>query len=367
MTRNMYPLSRIIGLLAVVTALLLPGCSGKQQETPKDDKFIVTDSLVSKLQTDTVKGAGNRAELNLSAKITPNEEKTVNIYPMVSGVVQSVPAKRGDKVSKGQLLATMTSGDMAGFDKEVISSSAELKNAQRNLQLAKDMYDSGLASARDLEQARNDLMIKEAEDKRTRAVLSLNGGSKNGVYSIRSPLSGFIIDKNISDHMQVRPDNTQNLFTVTDLSTVWALINVYESDIAKISEGDEVDISILSYPDRPFRGRISKIYNVLDADSKVMNARVVIDNPESLLKPGMMASVRVAAKNRESLPVVSSDCLIFDSNRYYVVMLDPVKKLRIQEVKLGRKFEDKAYIARGLKPGDRVVKSRQLFLYDSLK
>jgi len=363
----MYPVFRTIGLLAVIAALILQSCSEKQQEIPKDDKFILTDSLISMLQTDTVKGADNQAELNLSAKITPNEEKTVNIYPMVSGVVQSVPAKRGDKVAKGQLLATMSSGDMAGFDKEVISSSAELKNAQRNLQLTKDMYDSGLASARDLEQARNDLMVKEAEDKRTRSVLSLNGGSKNGVYTIRSPLSGFIIDKNISDHMQVRPDNTENLFTITDLSTVWALINVYESDIAKISEGDPADVSILSYPDRPFRGRISKIYNVLDVDSKVMNARVVIDNPEFLLKPGMMASVRVAAKNRESLPVVNSDCLIFDNNHYYVVVLDPVKKLRIQQVKLGRKFEDKAYIAQGLKPGDRVVKSRQLFLYDSLK
>ena len=106
---------------------------------------------------------------------------------------------------------------------------------------------------------------------------------------------------------------------------------------------------------------------MLDNDSKVMNARVVISNPGNLLKPGMMATVQIATRNGESLPVVSADCLIFDNNKYYVLVLDPVKKARIQEVELARKFEDKAYISKGLSAGDRVVASKQLFLYDSLK
>jgi len=351
----------------VIGAMTLQGCSSAQTDVPKESKFEVTDSLISRLKMDTVRGANNSSELNFSAKITPNEEKMAMVYPMVSGLVHSVAARRGDRVSKGQLLATISSAEMAGFDKEAISSSAELSNAQRTLKLTEDMFGSGLASARDLEQAKNDLLIKQAEDKRSRAILSLNGGNKNGMYALKSPLSGFIIDKNISNNMQLRPDNSESLFTVADLSDVWALVNVYESDIAKIKEGDEVSISILSYPDKKFTGRISKLYNILDTDSKVMNARVVISNPDLLLKPGMMASVRIAATDGSSLPVVSADCLIFDNNKYYVVVADPVKKLKIQEVVLGRKFEDKAYISKGLNPGDRVVASKQLFLYDSLK
>ncbi|PTT00781.1 efflux transporter periplasmic adaptor subunit [Pedobacter sp. HMWF019] len=357
-----------IGALTAISAvLILSACSEQKKEAPKEDKFIVTDSLIKRLEIDTVQGANNQADLNFSAKITANEEKMAKIYPMVSGRVQSAPVKLGDAVSKGQVLATMTSAEMAGFDKESISSSADLRNAQRNAKLTEDMYKSGLASARDLEQAKNDLMVKQAEDRRTRSILSLNGGSKNGAYTLRSPISGFVVDKNVTTNMQVRPDNSQNLFTVADLSDVWALINIYESDISKIKEGDEVNISILSYPDKSFKGKISKIYNVMDNDSKVMNARVVIKNTGYLLKPGMMATVQISTTNGASLPVVSADCLIFDNNKYYVVILDPVKKVRIQEVELGRKFEDKAYISKGLKAGDRVVASKQLFLYDSLK
>nr|WP_068886571.1 efflux RND transporter periplasmic adaptor subunit [Pedobacter panaciterrae] len=364
----MQKIIKTISTLTALTAVIfLQSCSEQPKEAPKEEKFVITDSLLKRLEIDTVQGANNQTDLNFSAKITANEEKMSKIYPMVSGLVQNVPAKLGDRVSKGQLLATMTSAEMAGFDKEAISSSAELRNAQRSVKLTEDMFKSGLASQRDLEQAQNDLLVKQAEDKRSRSILSLNGGNKNGTYAIKAPISGFIIDKNVTSNMQVRPDNNENLFTIADLSNVWALINIYESDISKIKEGDEVNISILSYPDKPFKGKISKIYNMLDNDSKVMNARVVIDNPGYLLKPGMMATVQIATRNGATLPVVSTDCLIFDNNKYYVLVLDPVKKVRIQEIEIGRKFENKAYISKGLNPGDRVVASKQLFLYDSLR
>ena len=364
----MYHTLKKYSFLAVAAiTLLIQSCTDHPKEAPKEEKFVVTDSLLNKLVIDTVQGANNRFDLSFSAKITANEQKMAKVFPMVSGLVQTVPVHLGDHVTKGQVLATMSSAEMAGFDKEAISSSADLKSAQRSLKLAEDMYKSGLSSARELEQAQNDLTVKQAEYKRSNSILSLNGGNKNGSYALRAPLEGFVIEKNVNNSMQVRPDNSQNLFTVADLSDVWAMINIYESDISKVKEGDDVDISILSYPDKKFKGKISKIYNVLDNDSKVMNARVVIHNPGLELKPGMMATVQIAAQSGSTLPVVNADCLIFDNDKYYVVVLDPIKKVRIQEVEIGRKFEDKAYISKGLQAGDRVVGSKQLFLYESLK
>ncbi|MET4543032.1 cobalt-zinc-cadmium efflux system membrane fusion protein [Pedobacter africanus] len=353
--------------IALLSVLFLPACQEKTKELPKEEKFELTDTLISRLKIDTVQGANNLTALNFSARITANEEKIARIYPMVSGYVQRVPVKLGDRVGKGQVLAIMTSAEMAGFDKEAISSSAELKNAQRNAKLAEDMYKSGLASARELEQANNELLVKLAEDKRNRTILNLNGGNKNGMYTLKSPISGFIIEKNLTDNMQVRPDNSEKLFTVADLSDVWAMINIYESDIAKVKQGDEVSIAVLSYPDQVFKGKISKIYSMLDNESKVMNARVVVRNTKGLLKPGMMARVQIAGRNNNSLPVMNASCLIFDNNKYYALVLDPVKKIRIQEVELSRKFENKAYVSKGLQAGDRIIASKQLFLYDSLK
>jgi cobalt-zinc-cadmium efflux system membrane fusion protein len=347
--------------------LLLQSCAEHPKEQPKDDKFLLTDSLVSRLLIDTVRNPNSETDLNFSAKIAPNEETTARIFPMVSGNVRTVPVKLGDRVSKGQVLATMGSPEMATYDKDAISSSAELRNAARSMKQAEDMYISGLSSARDLEQAKNDYLVKQAEDKRSRAVLNLNGGSTNGSYTLKSPISGFVIEKNVNSNMQLRPDNNQSLFTVADLSTVWGIINIYESDISSIQQGDEVKISILSYPDKVFSGKIDKIYNVLDPDSKVMNARVSISNPGYLLKPGMMATVQITARSNNDLPSVNVNDIVFDEDKNYVMVLDKVKKVRIQEVEIERKSGEKAYISKGLKAGDRVIASKTVFLYESLK
>lgn len=354
-------------LSLLTAALLLQSCSEHAKEQPKDDKFAVTDSLVSKLLIDTVKSPNSETDLSFSARIAPNEETMAKIFPMVSGNVRSVPVKLGDQVSRGQVLATMGSPEMAGYDKEAVSSSAELRNSARSLKVAEDMYKSGLSSARELEEAKNDYLVKQAEDKRSKAVLNLNGGSTNGTYVLKSPISGFVIDKNVNSNMQLRADNNEALFTVADLSTVWALINIYESDISSIQQGDKVKISILSYPDKTFSGKIDKIYNVLDPDSKVMNARVNIPNPGYLLKPGMMATVQISAKSANDLPSISANSIVFDENKSYVLVLDKVKKIRIQEVEVGRKSGEKAYISKGLVAGDRIVASKTVFLYESLK
>lgn len=359
-------ISRLTLSLLTLT-FFFQSCSEHVKEEPKDDKFVLTDSLINRLLIDTVRNPNSETDLSFSAKIAPNEETTARIFPMVSGNVRSVPVKLGDRVSKGQVLATMGSPEMASFDKDAISSSAELRNAARSVKLAEDMYKSGLSSARDLEEAKNDYLVKQAEDKRSRAVLNLNGGSTNGSYTLKSPISGFVIEKNVNNNMQLRPDNDQSLFTVTDLSTVWGIINIYESDIASIQQGDNVKISILSYPNQVFTGKIDKIYNVLDADSKVMNARVNIANPGYLLKPGMMATVQIAAKSNDDLPSINANDIVFDENKNYVMVLDKLKKIRIQEVTIARQSGDKAYISKGIQAGDHVVASKTVFLYESLK
>lgn len=332
--------------LSLIAALAFAQSCSDPKDAPATDKFVITDSLLNNLLIDTVQQANGLSELSFSAKIA---------------------AKLGDRVQAGQTLATMSSAEMAGFDKEVISSAAELSNAERNARQTEELFNGGLASLRELEEAKNELLIRKAEQKRALSVMKLNGGNRSGNYSITSPLTGFVIEKNIAPNMQIRPDNDKSLFTVADLSTVWALINVYESDISRIKTGDEVSIALLSYPEKEFRGKIDKIDNMIDSESKVMNARVTISNPGFLLKPGMMATVKVAARSGVDLPVLPSRSIIFDENKSYVLVLDATKKIRIQEIEIGRRSTDKAYISKGLQAGDRIVASKQVFLYESLK
>jgi len=106
---------------------------------------------------------------------------------------------------------------------------------------------------------------------------------------------------------------------------------------------------------------------MLDPDNKVTHARIKISNPGNLLKPGMFANVLIKAKSGETLPEVNSRSLVFDNDRNYVIVVDGKAKVHIQSIEIAKTVEDRAYISKGLKPGDRVVASRQVYLYESLK
>ncbi len=353
-------------MLAAVATLAVAACKNHKQEAPKE-KFTITDSLLSKLLIDTVQQANGKSDIVLSAKITANEEQKSELFPMLSGTVNQVNVRLGDKVSSGQVLANVTSAEMSGFDKDVIAANAELKNAARALKQAEQLFESGLSSAKEFDEAKNDYEIKKAELKRAGAVLKLNGGSKSGIYTIKSPINGFVIEKNITGHMQIRSDNDKSLFTIADLSTVWAMINIYESDISKVKVGDEVSLTTLSYPDQSFKGKIEKIYSLIDQESKVINARVVVPNASFLLKPGMLGTVKVSGTSNSNLPVINSRAVIFDENKNYVLLLDKDNKVKIQQIEIGRKTGDKIYISNGVQAGDRIIASKQVFLFEGLK
>jgi len=361
-----YHYKELTAILALSAVLLTQGCHRADTSGDAKQTFKVTDTLLRSLLIDTVQEASALSQLTLTGSIAPDETKMVKIFPLVSGVAEEVKVQLGDVVQKGQTLAILKSPEMAGFTKDYISAEADLKNTHRILESTEEMYKSGLASEKDLEQAQSDYKKAQAENKRASAVVAINKSNDNG-YEVRSPLSGFVVEKNLTNNTQVRADNGQNLFTVADLSSVYVLANVYESDIAKIQTGDMVKITTLSYPNKIFGGKIDKIDNMLDPDNRAMHARIKIENPGNLLKPGMFANVLIKAKSGEDLPFISSNAIVFDNDRDYVVVADGPAKVHIQPITVAKTVEDRAYISAGLKPGDRIVASRQVYLYESLK
>lgn len=357
----------VFAIALLLTGIALQSCHHSENaDDQKEQKFQVTDTLLRSLLIDTVKEASALSEINLTGSIAPDENKTVKIFPMVSGVAKDVNVQLGDVVSRGQTLAVMKSAEMAGFTRDYISAEADLRSAKRAFESTQDLYKSGLASQKDFEQAQSDYQKAVAENKRAGEVVNINKSNTEG-YIVRSPISGFVIEKNLTDNTQVRADNSTNLFTIADLSDVYVLINIYESDIANVQTGDPVKITTLSYPDKVFNGKIAKVYDMLDPDDKVVKARVKIANPGNRLKPGMFASVIIKAKSGENLPVINTRGLIFDNDKNYVVVVDGKAHARIQQIDIAKKVEDRAYIRTGLKPGDRIVASRQVYLFESLK
>lgn len=352
--------------IVTITAAILAGCTHTRQAPAGDGRFRVTDSLLRSLVIDTVRSADAQSVLTLTGTVAPDETKMVKLYPMVSGVAQAVKVQTGDRVSKGEVLAKLRSPEIAGYTRDLTASQADMRSAKRVLESTQDLYKSGLASGKDLEQANADYQKAVAENSRAGSVLSINKTTGGG-YEITSPLNGFIIEKNVAEDMQVRADNSQSLFTVADLSSVYVMVNMYEADIAGVKIGDPVAITTLAYPDKVFTGKIDRLIDMLDPDSKVMRARVKIANPGNMLTPGMFANIKVKAKSGTNLPAVSANAIVFDNDKNYVIVIDGPGKVHIQPVIVAKRVENVAYISRGLKPGERIVASRQVYLYESLK
>ena len=304
-------------------------------------------------------------ELKLIGKVTFDQDKVVKLFPMVSGNVLEVNVSLGDHVSKGQVLAVVHSAEIAGQENDIVAAQANLAMAEKNLAATEGLYRSGIASEREYLSAVKETEKSRSELNKVKTILSINGGSQSD-YIIKSPVSGYIVEKFINPDMQIRPDNTTNLFTISDLSRVWVLANVYESDIAGIAEGEKVRITTLSYPDKIFNGTIGKIYNVLDPDNKTMKVKIQLENPGNLLKPEMFANVIVEQVKNESMLAVPANSVVFDRNKYWVLVYSGPCDVQTRQIEVVKSSGAYSYIRTGVKPGERIIVSRQLLIYNAL-
>lgn len=254
---------------------LLCNCSAPAEQTDTTNGGIfLTDSLKQVVTIDTVSIQEVTMELTLNGRVTFNQEQVARVYPIFGGTVTEVHAETGDYVQKGEVLAVIRSGEVADYEKQQKDAAQQVLTARRAMDATQDMYVSGIASERDMLQAKQELAAAEAEDKRVKEVFSIYHLLGNSIYQVKSPVAGFIVNKNISKDMQIRSDQSEELFTVSGLENVWVMADVYESDISKVCAGDRVEITTLAYRNRSFGGTIDKVYQVLNDESKTMSVRI---------------------------------------------------------------------------------------------
>jgi len=347
--------------------LLFIQCSSRKPGESKSNnsQFCIPDSLMSQIKFDTVSVKPVYNELRLIGKITFDQEKVVRIYPLVSGNVSEVKVTLGSLVKKGQVLAVIRSSEMATAENDMVTARSNLAIAEKNLAAAEDMYKSGIIADKEYTGFQKEMDKAKSEFNRATTVLSIYGnGSKD--YVVTSPISGYIVEKFVNANMQIRPDNSTNLFTISDLSKVWALANVYESDIAQISENEKVEVTTISYPDKLISGKIDKIYNVLDPDTKTMKVQIQLENKDYLLKPEMFISVLVHHKTNDQMLSIPAGSVIFDRNQYWAMVYNSKCNVQAKKIEIATSNSVNTYIRSGLSPGDKVITNRQLLIYNAM-
>lgn len=354
----------IITLVAITT---LSECTHYNTEPSGDSRtFVLSDTMLKRISLDTVTIKPVRGVLDLNGKIVADENRLVEVFPIVGGNVLMVDADLGDYVKKNQTLAVIKSGEVAEYDRQLIDAQSDVLVAHKNLSVKQDLYDSKLSSDRELVAAQKDLEKAEAALKKIQETFSIYNFNRQSEYRLKAPVNGFVIYKNITRDMTLPSDRSENVFTVAELDEVWAVANVYESDIWRIKEGMYVEVSTLSYPGEPIRGKIDKIFNVLDPETKTMKVRIRIPNPDIKLKPEMLAFVKAKYTESGSMLSIPSSALIFDNSRQYVVIFKDRYNIETREVEVYRTTDETTWIRSGLKEGDVVVSKNQLFIYDAL-
>ncbi|PJJ75778.1 cobalt-zinc-cadmium efflux system membrane fusion protein [Thermoflavifilum aggregans] len=359
--------SRIAARICIGFALLISAsCQHRTSQPQAANDFPVSDSLMATIPLDTVTMKPFIDAVTLNGKVSADENKVIHIYPMISGKVLDVKASLGDYVHRGQELATIMSGDIASYQADLIQATSDVNVAKKNLDATKDLYEGGLASAKDYATAQAQYESALANLKRVQQLLQINGGGHQSLSVIRSPIDGFIINRQINPDMMIRPDNSNELFTISDLKNVWVIANVYESNIPDVHEKDSVQITTLAYPDKVFRGQISQVMHVLDPVNKVMQVRIVLPNPGYLLKPEMFASVTVVHPDKQLMMCIPDKDLIFDHSRYYVLVYHGMHHVEIRPVEVEKEINGVAFISSGLKPGELILGDQQLLIYQAL-
>ncbi|WP_428657820.1 efflux RND transporter periplasmic adaptor subunit [Runella sp.] len=364
--------------IALLPFVLLAACSQKPAEAPK------TKDTDSAFRTDTVQLRNYEQELQFTGQVSFDQKQVDRIYPIVSGNVLEVNAELGAYVKQGQVLAKLQSADVSQFLKEYNTAKSNYDIAKRNAENVEQLYKTKFSSENDLVNSRKQLEIASSELERSQQVLKMYGGPSNGgpsnggpsnanaasgnqpLFLVKAPVSGYVVERNVNPNMQIRSDNNNSLFTISNLSDVWVLINVYESDIQAVKMGQSVDITTLAYPDKTFHGRIENISQVVDNDSKVVQARVVLSNQNGLLKPDMFCTVKMHLEKPEKLLAVNPKSVIFSEDKYFVIRDNGKGKYESVPVEVVRSTSKFSYVKAALKNGDQIVTEGALLLFNEL-
>ena len=297
-------------------------------------------------------------ELRVTATVNPDVSRAVPVVTLATGRVIEIKARLGDEVQKGQVLLRVQSPDIAGAFSDYQKAVADEKLAHTQLERAQLLYGRGAISLNDLQVAEDAESKAQVDVKTTVERLRVLGVSENeqpsGVVDIRAPISGVITDQEITNAGGVQGLNSPNPFTISDLSRVWILCDVYENDLAMVRLGDTAAIRLNAYPNKVFTGRISNIGPVLDPNIRTAKVRIEVANP-GVMRPGMFATATFHGLDQKIYAAVPATAILHLHDRNWVYVPAGGNKFRRVEIIAGDMLGGAQEILSGIAPGQQVV------------
>lgn len=298
-----------------------------------------------------------RSVLQLPGEIRFNEDRTAHVVPRVAGIAESVPANLGQNVKKGQLLAVLSSAAVSEQRSELLAASKRLELARTTYAREKQLWEEKVSAEQDYLQARQALREAEIAVSNAQQKLAATGAGAGGGagglnrFELRAPFDGVIVEKHLSVGEAVQ-DTTQ-VFTISDLRSVWAEMRVAAPDLPAVRVGEKATVRATAF-DSSATGEVAYVGALIGQDTRTAPARITLPNPDGVWRPGLFVNVELTASSRQAPLAVATQAL--QKMEQQTVVFVPVQGgFRAQPVRVGRADGKTTEVLEGLKPGQSYV------------
>ncbi len=383
----------IVGLGVVLVKGGIVGSRDKQDVSTSDAKlppgsFQVSPSQLKSLTIQFVEQARFRSELLTEGRIAVDEDHATPIFSPYAGRVVKLFVKPGDVVTVGQPLFTVEATDMVQAQNDFIGAATALNKARSALNLAEIndkrqalLYEGKAVPLKEVQNARatregaeNDVRSAEVALEAVRGRLRILGKSDQEINTfqdqgtidpatvIYAPIAGTIVQRKVGPGQYVGSGSSDPVFIIGDLSTVWLMAYVRESEAAHVELGQTLSFKVLTYPQRDFTATINYVAAAFDPNTRRLPVRAVVDNADKALRPEMFASVSIVNRDDGVSPAVPREAIIYEGSEARVWVALAGNALELRKIKTGLVNGNLVQVLDGLKPGDRVVTRGGLFI-----
>ena len=305
---------------------------------------------------------------------------SVQVFPLYQGTILNVLVELGAQVQKEQPLYTIKSPDLIQAESTLIGAAATFELTNKELERAKSLNGANGVSQRELEQATSDQQTAEGALKAARDAVRVFGKTDAEIDQmiasrkidpalvVRSPIAGKVTSKNAQPGFFVQPGNDPAPYTVSDVSLKWMLADVVESDIALLHLGQPVQVEVMAYPGREFKGKVSKIYSAVDPNTHRVTTRSEIADARDELRPGMLANFVIRVHDPVEATAIPANGVVREADGTMTAWVTSDGRHFVQKVvKTGLRTDGRVQILAGLQPGELAVSDGAVFLSNMLQ
>jgi membrane fusion protein, heavy metal efflux system len=344
--------------------------SARASKSATPQLFTIPLEQMPHVEVVTVVPSTLKRTLRLTGAVAYNAFKTTPVISQVGGPVSRILVVPGEHVKEGQPMLDVSSPDYSQLLDSYLKAADSFRLSSKNYTRAQDLYAHHAIAERDLEQAESDRNQAQADLNAAEQGMKILGiknpanlanAPSSAQIPLLAPISGEVVERLVSPGQVLQAGQTQ-AFTISDLSTVWVLANVYQADLAYVRSGDDVVVQTDAYSGN-FHGKISYVSPALDPNTRTLQARIIVDNPGEKLKRDMYCTVTVTAGSISNVVAVpDSSVLRDDNNQPFVYVETGTNQFGRRDVDLGERQNGQTQILKGITVGEKVVGDGSLFL-----